>query len=224
MSVFGGDSWGREAQHRKRRVDDLMLDTAGDHSSYRKLSTGKYACIVCPHNPVLDTPVMLSMHRKSKRHLAAESKLKQREEERRNEMDKRIALSLDSTSINKNSYKSTKQANLASKPLTEKTRKTTFEVLHHSYPEQNNAVNNQSRCLISENEPYDLTNATFVHMETSGNDVLKLPLDYRERKERELKFTAAGWKRDGHGGWFRDENVEFDSDEEDPNECLANDK
>ncbi|KAD6454218.1 hypothetical protein E3N88_08924 [Mikania micrantha] len=193
MSVFGGDSWGREAQHRKRRVDDLLLDTAGDHSSYRKLSTGKYACVVCPHNPVLDTPVMLS----------------------------RIALSLDSTAINKTGYKSTKQANLASKPLTEETPKTAFEVPHHSYPEQDN---DQSRCPISENEGYDLTNATFVQMETRGKDVLKLPLDYRERRERELKFTAAGWKRDGHGGWFRDENVEFDSDEEDPNECLANDK
>ncbi|KAD6454246.1 hypothetical protein R6Q59_016053 [Mikania micrantha] len=221
MSVFGGDSWGREAQHRKRRVDDLLLDTAGYHSYYRKLSTGKYACIVCPHNPVLDTPVMLSMHMKSKRHLAAESKLKQREEERRNEMDKRIALSLDSTAINKTGYKSTKQANLASKPLTKETRKTAFEVPHHSYPEQDN---DQSRCPISENEGYDLTNAIFVQMETRGKDVLKLPLDYRERRERELKFTAAGWKRDGHGGWFRDENVEFDSDEEDPNECLANDK
>ncbi|KAI3704047.1 hypothetical protein L1987_74253 [Smallanthus sonchifolius] len=118
------------------------------------------------------------MHVKSRRHLAAESKLKKREEDRPNEMNKRISLSLDSTS--------TKQASLASKPFTEKTRKATFEA--------------------------------------TGNDVVQLPLDYRQRRERELKFTAAGWKRDCHGGWFRDENVEFDSDEEDPNECLANGK
>jgi hypothetical protein len=32
-------------------------------------------------------------------------------------------------------------------------------------------------------------------------------LDFRERRERELKFTEAGWKRDCHGRWFRDENV-----------------
>ncbi|CAA3029444.1 Hypothetical predicted protein [Olea europaea subsp. europaea] len=37
-------------------------------------------------------------------------------------------------------------------------------------------------------------------------------LDYRVRQERELKFTTAGWKRDCHGTWFKDENVEFDSD------------
>ena len=32
-------------------------------------------------------------------------------------------------------------------------------------------------------------------------------LDFRERRERELKFTAAGWKHDCQEKWFRDENV-----------------
>ena len=32
-------------------------------------------------------------------------------------------------------------------------------------------------------------------------------MDFRERQERELKFTAAGWKRDCQGKWFTDENV-----------------
>ncbi|KAK1418222.1 hypothetical protein QVD17_27371 [Tagetes erecta] len=220
MSVFGGDSWGREAHHRKRRVDDLLLDTAGDHSSYRKLSTGKYACLICPHNPILDTPLMLSMHMKSKRHLAAESKLKQIEEERQNELNKRMALSLDSTT----GHTSTKQASLASNPLTEKTRKAAFEVLHRSHHEQGTAVNSQSRCPTTEKLPYDITNSSFGQVVASGDDVVQLPLDYLERREKELKFTAAGWKRDCHGGWFRDENVEFDSDEEDPNEYFTNGK
>lgn len=43
----------------------------------------------------------------------------------------------------------------------------------------------------------------------------------RKRQEQELRFTASGWKRDGHGRWYRDENVEFDSDEDDPNVCLS---
>ncbi|KAJ6716659.1 SODIUM CHANNEL MODIFIER 1, partial [Salix koriyanagi] len=59
MSVFGGDSWAREAQFRKRRVDDLVIDGL-DGSSYRKLSSGKYACLVCPHNPVLESLLVLS--------------------------------------------------------------------------------------------------------------------------------------------------------------------
>lgn len=60
MSVFGGDSWAREAQYRKRRVDDLVVQ-GFDGSSYMKLSNGKYACLVCPHNPVLDSSLMLSV-------------------------------------------------------------------------------------------------------------------------------------------------------------------
>ncbi|CAH1444900.1 unnamed protein product [Lactuca virosa] len=214
MSVFGGDSWGREAQYRKRRVDDLLLDTAADHSSYRKLPTGKYACLICPHNPVLDTALMLSMHVKARRHVDAEMRLKQREEERQKEMNKRMAFSLDSTSMSK--------TNLASKPLIEKTRKAAFEVLRHGYIEQSSANYSQSRCSISENAPYDSTTSRFGETEASGKDIVKMPLDYQERRERELKFTSAGWKRDCHGGWFRDENVEFDSDEEDPNVSLAN--
>ena len=61
MSVFGGDSWGREAQHRKRRLDDLLLEELIDGSSYKKLSNGKYACLVCSHSPILDSPLMLSV-------------------------------------------------------------------------------------------------------------------------------------------------------------------
>ncbi|GJZ94957.1 sodium channel modifier 1-like protein [Tanacetum coccineum] len=162
------------------------------------------------------------MHMKAKRHLAAEMRLKQREEERQNEMNKRIALSLDSTS--------TKQTtNLASKPLTEKTRKATFELLHHTYPAQTAANDSPSRRPISESAAYE---SASVQIEASGNAVVQLPLDYRERRERELMFTSAGWKRDCNGGWFRDENVnllvgniakqvEFDSDEEDPNDVFS---
>lgn len=60
MSVFGGDSWAREAQYRKRRVDDLIIDGV-EASVYKKLYNGKFACLVCPNNPVLDTATMLSV-------------------------------------------------------------------------------------------------------------------------------------------------------------------
>ncbi|KAA8545911.1 hypothetical protein F0562_020638 [Nyssa sinensis] len=96
MSTFGGDSWAREAQYRKRRVDDLVVDGI-DGSSYKKLSTGKFACLICPHNPILDTPLMLSMHIQGSRHRAAEARLKERELVKQNEINKRIALSDCST-------------------------------------------------------------------------------------------------------------------------------
>ena len=37
--------------------------------------------------------------------------------------------------------------------------------------------------------------------------VVQPHLDFRERRERELKFTTVGWKHDCQGKWFRDENV-----------------
>ena len=66
MSVFGGDSWARDAQQRKRRLDDLMLPAPASSSpstpeSFRRLPNGKLACLVCPHRPVLDSPLMLSV-------------------------------------------------------------------------------------------------------------------------------------------------------------------
>jgi hypothetical protein len=69
MSVFGGDSWARESQQRKRRLDDLMLPAAATSSSsspsasgsFKRLSSGKFACLVCPHRPVLDSSPMLSV-------------------------------------------------------------------------------------------------------------------------------------------------------------------
>ena len=70
MSVFGGDSWARESQQRKRRLDDLVLPAAATSSSssspsasgsFKRLSSGKFAYLVCPHRPVLDSSLMLSV-------------------------------------------------------------------------------------------------------------------------------------------------------------------
>lgn len=208
--MFGGDSWGREAQHRKRRVDQLAVEGL-DASSYKKLSTGKFACLLCPNTPVLHSPLMLSMHMKGSRHCAAETHSKNRELSRHNEIKKRIALSSvtgDTASTNNSSHVSKS----ASKPLIEQSKKAACESCN---------INQQ----IASYKSHDAS--TSCSFDSSRNRTLLATegateqLDFRERKERELRFTAAGWKRDCHGRWFRDENVEFDSDEEDPNVSLA---
>lgn len=56
-----------------------------------------------------------------------------------------------------------------------------------------------------------------------GGIINEQQLDVQKQKEMELKFREAGWRRDGQGSWFREENVEFDSDEEDPNVSLGTD-
>ncbi|KAF5448694.1 hypothetical protein F2P56_029201 [Juglans regia] len=225
MSVFGGDSWAREAQQRKRRVEDLALETLDDASSYKKLLSGKYVCLLCPHSPILDSPLMLSMHSKGSRHRAAESKLKERELARQDEVNKRIALSDSSVgTANRNSYH--QKFRSVGKPLIELSQKATSEILCNQTPQQSSNNRNNDVQLILDRITSGNSNSSqnsFCPAIEAVDKVIaqQQHLDLQERREMELKFTAAGWKRDCHGKWFRDENVEFDSDEEDPNVCLG---
>ncbi|WOL08772.1 sodium channel modifier 1 [Canna indica] len=246
MSTFGGDSWAREAQNRKRRVDDLMLSTSssGDASSpsFKKLSSGKYACLVCSHNPILDTPLMLSIHNKGSRHIAAQSRVREKELVKQDELHKRTALSADACSLSSSSS-STLQAKHSGhhdKPLTQKTVKVILEAQSNvENPDVASTIHNSKTRSALCDPKFIPTN---VIREPSGNVSLqssmsnekkllmagtadqKMLVDWhselRKRQEKELKFTAAGWKRDCHGKWYKDENVEFDSDEEDPNITL----
>lgn len=262
MSVYGGDSWGREAQHRKRRVDDLMLDKL-TRDSYKQLSNGNYICLVCPNKPLFDSSLALSMHTKGSRHVAADSRLKERELKDQEEIKKRIALSdslVNSACLgsshqvmhpkdkqmhvgNSGSFSSTQQVYLKSKPLIERTIKAAAEALRGHMPERNIAdgqrnVKRKNTSFFLPDSPsipkqrtetLQTTNfgtsclseqASGWATETSIKMLEEHQLEMVEHHERELKFTAAGWKRDCNGTWFRDENAEFDSDEEDPNVCL----
>ncbi|KAG2579365.1 hypothetical protein PVAP13_6NG283600 [Panicum virgatum] len=251
MSVFGGDSWARDAQQRKRRLDDLMLPAPASSSpstpeSFRRLPNGKLACLVCPNRPVLDSPLMLSMHNKGARHIAAESRLREKELSKKHEINKRMALSSDASHSNSgNAHSSSKPTNMKEKPLIEQTRRAILESqssrfhdfnakkVSHDLKWTTNTSSSDPHVAPSDVPMEKLTgNTRSIQCNSSkgesfaGNQIQgKLPSDWqteaRKRQEQELQFTASGWKRDGHGRWYRDENVEFDSDEDDPNICLC---
>ncbi|CAL9059620.1 uncharacterized protein LOC103969169 [Musa acuminata AAA Group] len=252
MSTYGGDSWAREAHHRKRRVDDLMLFPSSSSSSrdasfpsFKKLSNGKYACLVCPHNPILDTPLMLSVHNKGSRHIAAESRVRASELSKRNELHKRIALSEDSTGLSSSDIlvQQGKSSGFHNKPLIQKTMKAILETKSNQMENPKFVVAGHKTELGTRSSVCDSKHspATDGIREPSGNDACEFSnsnekkllmtaatnkmltdwhSEFSECREKELKFTSAGWKRDCHGKWYRDENVEFDSDEEDPNITL----
>lgn len=210
MSVFGGDSWAREAQHRKRRVDDLLLDGI-DASSYKKVSNGKFACLICPKNPILDTLIMLSTHVKGSCHRTAAMRFRDRGLARREEVNKRIALS-DSPNSNSAACASVERPIRSNKPLIERVQKVASEVC------SSGVGPSRKTC---ENPVLESGTCNLVAQRGVVGKVQQL--DCRERREKELKFTASGWKRDCHGSWFKDENVEFDSDEENPNSVFFTD-
>lgn len=249
MSAFGGDSWVREAQYRKRRVDDLMLSSSSSSSSsssnFKKLSNGKYACIVCPHSPVFDSILAFSMHAKGSRHIAALSRLRERELSIQQELNKRIALSSDSaTASNSTATEQVKGNKVHNQPLIEQTRKAILEIQCDKSWEQVGRPSSSLQKLNADNLPRDLKISSLnqvlapakesrlaqtLESTEHGGIVLseaggKMLADWNDelckRQERELKFIVAGWKRDGFGKWYRDENVEFDSDDEDPNDSL----
>lgn len=171
------------------------------------------------------------MHGKGSRHIAAESRLKERELMKQKELKKRIVLSTESTDV-EGVCPSNQQLKLSSKPLIERTRKAAFETLHDQAPEQNvvnycyDVKTKQHTYFFSpkpqpaskerlELSPYvkpesgksEKRNNTSWASEEAGKMLSEQQMELQKRQEKELKFTAAGWKRDCHGKWFRDENV-----------------
>ncbi|KAI3972559.1 hypothetical protein MKX01_019217 [Papaver californicum] len=228
MSVFGGDSWGREAQYRKRRVDDLLVDNLSDSSHFKKLPSGKYACLVCPNKPIFDTSLILTMHNKGSRHLAAVSRLKEKELNQHEEISKRIALSDDSTGKMYSSSSNQKKEFTRMNPLIEWTRKVTSEALKTQKSEQNSRSKQQYEAKSSKMyTPFSSISASVSRQKTweslevqsgtasnternnsgeENEEVCKMlaehQLELAKCREKELNFTAAGWKRDCHGKWF----------------------
>eukprot|EP01018_Ginkgo_biloba_P036196 Gb_04653 [translate_table: standard] len=256
MSVYGGDSWAREAQSRKRRIDVLMSEGINKADSHR-LANGKYACLVCPNRPVLDTLPMLTTHNQGARHQAAASKLREKEISKQEEIQKRIALSEASSASNDDVKASLYCSAPLTSPLLQKTRKSTADALANrncALGETTvlDAGNNHNFDPKSKYKPFfeslhaknakmavEKIETTTQHLHTrpdrtanvsafmqsnitaSSCSISQHQLDLQKQREKELKLREAGWRRDGQGSWFREENVEFDSDEEDPNICLG---
>jgi sodium channel modifier 1 len=117
------------------------------------------------------------VHKKGSRHIVAQTKLKEKELWRQQELNKRIALSAESKIPSKNT-----SSNNQDKPLVEQSRTAILELQSSKFTlNAKDAASNNSNSSIS------------IH----------------DRRKKEIKFIAAGWKRDCRGKWYRDENVSF---------------
>lgn len=171
------------------------------------------------------------MHNKGSRHIAAESKARESELSKRDELKKRIALSADSTGLSNSgsSRQQTKNVMFPNKPLIQKTMKAISEsqckkvdnpnaansghcsnittlssVGNSNYPCTTDGISVPSRNIPCESNVRDEQN---LLSGTTNKILADWNSELREHREKELKFTAAGWKRDCHGKWYRDENV-----------------
>lgn len=159
---------------------------------------------------------MLQMHCKGSSHRAAEVKLKERELIRQDEINKRIALSGSSTGTSNCNSHHQKKFRSVGKPLIEQSRKVAAEIHCDQTPQPQQSSSNANRDvqLILDhitNRNSNLSQHSSCPAIEAADKVVRRQqqqhLDPHERRERELKFTAAGWKLDCNGKWFRDENV-----------------
>lgn len=153
----------------------------------------------------LNANINSEIHMSGSRHRAAELKRKDRELAMQEEANKRLALS-DSVSTNAAtaSASTTQPFKTRSKPLIERARKAASEAFSLEVIQQK-AKSEMVSLVVPRIEDCG-SNANGVGTEAKRNGEVQ-PFYCRERKERELKYTAAGWKRDGYGRWFKDENV-----------------
>lgn len=132
------------------------------------------------------------------------------------EANKRIALSLDSAA-GSGIIGSSIESKAKNQPLIEQRRKAILEA-------QCKRFWNQSSKQFSCSETVNTTSISDTKVEfeetskmkESGSAVInkdsnKLLLEWNEtlrlRREKELKFISAGWKKDGFGKWYKDDNV-----------------
>ena len=157
--------------------------------------------------------LIFQMHSKGQRHHAALSWLKAKELHKQVEINKRVALSDQPTTSALPSNRN-QRSRLASKPLIEQTRKATSEILHPANAAQSIHQSHGLKCsmkTVSVHHAAGLNCEVNSHHSAQTNLLPSPQIDFRERQEIELKFTSAGWKRDCHGKWYRDENVSFNS-------------
>jgi hypothetical protein len=166
--------------------------------------------------------------------MAAESRLRDKELSRKHEINKRLALSSDVSHSNSgNPSTSIRHTDMKEKPLIEQTWRAILEAQSsrfNNFSGKNichdlKGVTNTSSCdphVASSDIPMEklagntgLTQCnsregeSFAGNQIQGKSLSDWQTEVRKHQEQELRFTASGWKRDGHGRWYRDESVSY---------------
>ncbi|KAK7886550.1 hypothetical protein WMY93_026171 [Mugilogobius chulae] len=219
---------------KKRRVEDLLSNYIPEDEA-TIMSNGRFTCLVCSYGPVFDTVDMLTVHRNGKRHLEGLKRFYRKKAELKNEIAKRKHENYVQ------SEEKTEESS-SSAPLLSQTRKLTHHALLRTVPynschrktstkSEKQPANITSHHVSHSLRPSEVkpqttttnpTNTTKTNTGTCSKAQLHLeespPMSEQKKKEVEhyLKLKSAGWIQDRSGQWLKDENVEFDSDEEEP--------
>uniref|UniRef100_A0A3Q4HD11 Sodium channel modifier 1 n=1 Tax=Neolamprologus brichardi TaxID=32507 RepID=A0A3Q4HD11_NEOBR len=208
---------------KKRRVADLLSNFIPEDEA-ALMKNGRYTCLVCSYRPVFDTVDMLAVHRKGKRHLDGLKAF----------YGKKARLKTEITKRQHENYvqaEEKRQEPSSSAPLLAQTRKLTHHVLLKTVPYNSCLLEKMFYCqpLFLANLGHDFASTPFVanNEPHPSKDTAECqaaerqeaePITAQRKRELEhyLKLKSDGWLQDHSGKWVKDENVEFDSDEEEP--------
>jgi len=237
MSTYGGDSYEGENQIRRRRVNDLLTEDVPLEEAV-KTANGKYKCIICPQQPIIDTTAMLGIHRGGKKHQEYYNIFKQRNVELQQEKEKRQALQTNTQPTIRPAPKPLPAAQAMLFSVMSESNIPYNSMAYQYNPEQTSATSQAK----AKNKPEYVFPEYFTHKEKKkrkkiGPQLESDPsLDAKRTKNGELidksdpdykeKMFLAGWRWNSKGNMYKvqDPTVEFDSDEEQEVEEIKNPK
>uniref|UniRef100_A0A8C6SWB3 Sodium channel modifier 1 n=1 Tax=Neogobius melanostomus TaxID=47308 RepID=A0A8C6SWB3_9GOBI len=219
---------------KKRRVADLLSNYIPEDEA-TIMNNGRYTCLVCSYGPVFDTVDTLTVHRNGKRHLEGFKRFYRKKAQLRNEIAKR-------KQENYVQSEDSAQEASSSAPLLAQTKKLTHHALLKTVPynscHRRTSTKSEKQPLSGKSEsshnssevnvvPQASTLSSRIPQSASADSIKCVaapqseqapPMSEQRRRELEhhLQLKSAGWIQDGSGQWLKDENVEFDSDEEEP--------
>ncbi|XP_028713249.1 sodium channel modifier 1 isoform X2 [Peromyscus leucopus] len=205
-----GDDWSQLNVLKKRRVGDLLASYIPEDEALM-LRDGRFACAICPHRPVLDTLAMLTAHRAGKKHLSSlklfygkKQSGKETAHSPRQQSELKTASEAESALHRAPHYNSC---------CRRKHRPEAPAPSVSSSPSLAPEVGLQSAKISREPEP-----RAGSHAKESSAPLASAPMSPTKRRvlNHYLTLRSSGWVPDGQGRWVKDENVEFDSDEEEP--------
>ncbi|XP_006861767.1 PREDICTED: sodium channel modifier 1 [Chrysochloris asiatica] len=222
-----GDDWSQLNVLKKRRVGDLLASYIPEDEALM-LRDGRYACAICPHRPVLDTLAMLTAHRAGKKHLSSLQRFYGKKQQGKGmEMNPRQQNEMRREETNTEA------------PLLAQTRLITQSALHRA-PHYNSCCRRKYRSEVPgpsvslsplpspgvelQNEEISKESELEAGPQAKKSATVSTPAPMSPTRRRAvdhyLTLRSSGWIPDGQGRWVKDENVEFDSDEEEPPDIL----
>ncbi|KAM6910475.1 sodium channel modifier 1 [Xenentodon cancila] len=219
---------------KKRRVADLLSHFIPEDEA-ALMKNGRFACLMCSSRPVFDSVDMLTVHRRGRKHLEGLKAFYGKKAKLKNEITKRQ---------HENYVKAEDgpQEPSSSAPLLVQTRRLTHHALLKTAPY--NSCHRKIRCVFIScaKSRSHITSHRFMFKKAkkcfkgcfvccskesgsskgvgppAADTQVAEPMTAQRRKELEqyLKLKSDGWLQDWNGQWVKDDNVEFDSDEEEP--------